>query len=96
MLNTLIPFKGLIIIKLILCSAGLLFILYNFYKIFKRSINIKNHPIYDNIGKYGDEEEIIKTMNAEVKATGNKNSKVVVTPTWTFRKTFLKLFIEKN
>lgn len=96
MLNTLIPFKGLIRIKLILCSVGLLFILFNFYKILKRSINTKNHPIYDNIGIYGDEEEIIKIMNTEVKDTGNEDSKVVVTPTWTFRKTFLKLIIKKN
>ncbi len=71
--------------------------LFNYFRVCNRIRDIKNHPLYKHLGRYGSEPEVIATINEEVKQAGGKvPNQGLTTPSWIIRKSLFKLEIERN
>lgn len=71
--------------------------LLNYFRVFKRIVNLKNHPLNKRLGRYGDEPEVIASINNEVKGAGGKVPRQgLITPSWIIRKSLFRVELERN
>lgn len=69
----------------------------NYFRVFRRIVNYKNHPLHKRLGRYGNEPEVIASIDDEVKKVGGKvPKKGLTTPSWIIRKGLFKVEIERN
>ncbi len=98
MLNSAGKFKGDIFRLLVFAAPFFLFNIFIYIIIIMRSFNLKRNPAYKRIGFYGNEEEIIQSINCEVAALEDIKwkDKKIITPSWTLRKSLFKFIVSKN
>ena len=69
----------------------------NYFRVFNRIMNIKNYPLYKRLGRYGEEPEVIASIDQEVEQTGGKVPRQgLTTSSWIIRKGLFKLEVERN
>lgn len=91
-------FKSEVYLGIVFCALLVLLNLFNYYRVILRYKSIKNNPTYKRIGRYGNEEEVIESINAEVESTFGDNgiTKQFVTPSWIINSGWFKLKVTKN
>lgn len=69
----------------------------NYFRVFNRIRNIKNHPLYKRLGRYGEEHEVIASIDEEMEEAGGKVPRQgLTTPSWIIRKGLFKFEVERN